>query len=337
MISYKNIPSVYNISEYLKPDKILPLYFFCGEDEYTIDTALQSVEKAVHPLIGSDFDREVISCEKSQNLAQILDLAFSFPFGGGKKLLVLKNFEKLSDKKGLADYAAAPPEFTVVAVAHYGKIPDAAKEPFSTLLDKNFIFEARKLKGAELADWITRQAKRMELSVSADTAQSLIEIVGEDKGLIEMHLRKFADYLGKNGEITFEVVRKLSSTTKEYTIFELQDALGKGNKQKSLEIAFNLLDAGQDIVYIVTMLGKFILTAAQIMELRKTVQNDFEASKLAGISKNYYVNVKNAGFFMADERLLKASKALLNADLAIKTTNNDPKSIILILIAEMLS
>lgn len=336
-MNYKTIPSIYNISDNLKPGKMLPVYFLCGEDEFTIDSAVQSIEKAVQPMLSSDFDKEVIQCDKSQNLAQLLDLAFAFPFGGGKKLLIVKNFEKLSDKKGIADYAASPPEFTILVLVNYGKLNDPGKEPFASLLEKNYLFEARKLRGGELAEWITRQARKMGMSVTTDIAQSLIEIVGEDKSLIDMHLRKFSDYLGENAEITFETVKKLSSTTKEYSIFELQDSLGRGNKQKSVEIAYNLLDAGQDIVYIVTMLGKFILTVAQIMEIKKTTQNDFEGAKLAGISKNYYVNVKNARYFMSDERLLKASRALLNADLAIKSTNNDPKSIILILIAELLS
>ena len=332
----KELPSIQELSKNLSSEKLLPVYFLCGEDSFSIDAAVETIQKAVDPFIQSDFDREVINVEKNQNISQILDLAYSFPFGGGKKIVVVKNFEKLNDKKELSAYIKNPPEFSILVVTNPAKISDASREPYSVLLEKKYLFEARNETGNELVGWVLRQSKKMKFDLSEDNARALIEIVGEEKSLLEMQLQKLSDYAVDKKEISFEDIQKLSSNTRQYTIFDLQNALGKGDKSKSLEIAFNLLDSGQEIIAILNMLAKFILTLAQITEMVRSNINDNEASKLMGVSWYYYINCKKAGYFMKDDRLLNSSRALLQADLAIKTSASEPKTVLISLISEMM-
>ena len=70
-------------------------------------------------------------------------------------------------------------------------------------------------------------------------------------------------------------------------------------------------------------------------ELLKLKVPDFEAAKLAGISYGYYMNCKRGTFLMNDSRLLNASRALLEADLSVKTSASDPKTVILTLISKL--
>jgi len=331
----KEIPSITGYTKYISKEKFLPVYFFCGEDQYSIDAAVESVEKTISSHLLSDFDREFFSGEKGQSLAQILDTAFSFPFGGGKKLIVIKNFEKFNDKKELTGYLAHPPDFTVLVITQPVKITDFSREPYSGLLARQFLFEARNSSGEELVQWVVRSANRAGINFSDDNARTLIEIAGEDKMLLEMQLRKFKNYFGRDQELTFDDIKKVSSPTKEYSIFDLQDAIGRGDQKKALEVGFNLLDSGAEIIYIINMIAKFILTLAQMTELLKLKVPDFEAAKLAGISYGYYMNCKRGTFLMNDSRLLNASRALLEADLSVKTSASDPKTVILTLISKL--
>jgi DNA polymerase-3 subunit delta len=332
----KAIPSITEITKCFSKEKFLPVYFICGEDQYSIDVAVEAIERAITPLIFSDFDKENFTGEKSQSLAQILDIAFSFPFGGGKKFLIIKNFEKFADKKELNNYLIHPPDFTVIVFIQTGKISDVSKEPYSILFEKNCLFEARVATGDELIEWLVNKTQKMGIGFSEDNAKSLIEIVGDDKTLLEMQLSKFVNYNFESSKLTFEDIKKLASPTKEFSIFDLQDSIGRGDKSKSLQIAYNLLDTGIEIVFIVNMLAKFILTVAQMTELLKLKTSDFEAAKMASVSYGYYMNCKRATFLMNDLRLLTASRALLHADLAVKTTATDSKIILLMLISEIL-
>jgi len=333
--SKPKIPSIYSIKKFLMKDNLLPIYFFCGEDVFTIDNAVKAVRKSVEPLITSDFDKETISVDKSNEIMQIMDLASAFPFGSEKKLIVVKNFENISNKKGFADYVNNPAEFTVLVVTQSGKT-DTTKEPYASLYKHGYIFEANHLKGSELAEWIVKQAKSHKLNLNPELARALMEIVGEDKSLLEMQLNKLVDFVEKDAEITIDTLKKIASTTKQHSIFDLQDALGKGDKARSLNIAYNLLDGGQDIIFILTMLTRFISTIAQSIELVKSGVNDNTASRQIGVSYYYYINCRKARMFMSDDRLLAATRALLKADYSVKTSATDPKSIVTILISELL-
>ena len=124
------IQSIVEVTKYLSEGKFLPIYFFCGEDNYSLDLAVKTLEKSIAPHILSDFDKEVINAEKNQYLSQILDLAYSFPLGGGKKLIILNNFDKISDKKVLKTYIENPPDFIILLITQLSKITDISKEPY---------------------------------------------------------------------------------------------------------------------------------------------------------------------------------------------------------------
>ena len=83
-------------------------------------------------MLLSEFDKETIYSE-DRSINDILSLASSFPFGSEKKLIIVKEAEKIKDKKLLKDYAASPAEFTVIAFFHNGSITNLSTEPFKTL------------------------------------------------------------------------------------------------------------------------------------------------------------------------------------------------------------
>lgn len=332
----QSLQQINQLSKYLSKETLLPIYFICGEDNYTIEQAVEAIEKIVSPLLGSDFDREVFTGDKSFELNQVLDQALSFPFGGEKRLILIKNFEKLNDKKSLSSYVKDPANFSVIVITHFGSLTNPASEPYNLLISKGYLFEARPISGNELVDWFVKIAKKQGLDLSPDHAMAVIEIVGENKSLLEMQIQKFIDYANSGKKLTVEELIKLSSPTKEYSIFDLIAALGQGDKGKSIEIGYNLLNSGVDIVFIINMVSKFIMTVAQILDLTRQRISENEGARLVGVSYYYFINCKKATFFMSDDKLYNASKALLNADLAVKTSGLDQKTILQILISEML-
>ena len=332
-----NIESIYNIPNYLKEDKLLPIYFLYGEDGYTINKTIKDISKKVDPLVSVDFDRETVTLGKESSISQVIDLASAFPFGEGKKFIIAKGLENCGDKKYFAAYVQNHPDFTILIVSQNSKKVNLNHEPYKSLYQKGFLFEASELKGQALTQWLIKQAKEENLELSNESAQILIEMVGQNKALLEMQLRKFSDYLEDSRTITPEIIETQTSITKEFTIFNLQDAIGRGDKGKSLEIGYNLLDGSYDLVFLISMLTKFVSTMMQIIELRAKKISDQEAAKEANTSFYYYINCKKARSLLSEKRLLKAAEALLNADIALKTTSAEEKIIFTILISKILN
>jgi len=330
------VPSIYNLREYLKKDKILPIYFFFGSDHFTIDQAVKAVSKIVESEISSEFDKETITVKKKDSLVPVLDIASAFPFGSGKKLLIVKNFELFSDKNIFTKYVNLPLETTVLIAVYYGKISGLGKEPYKSLIKQNYIFEASELRRKDLEKWACSEAKRLGVELSLENSMLLLDIVGGDKSLVAAQLKKIGDFLNGKGEITTEIITQMASETKEYSIFNLQDAIKIGDKSKALYISYNLLKHNFEPLQIMGMITKLISIIAQSIELKAQNLNSFEAAKKMGISKYYYDSCTRGNFFKSDKKLLNASRALLNADLKIKTSTIDKKTLMTTLITEML-
>ena len=232
-------PAIQDIEKQLKQKKLLPVYYLFGEDTYSVDITFAEIEKVVQPFITSDFDKEVLYGE-NQNFTNIIGLASTFPFGSEKKLIIVKQAEKLKDKKEkkeILSYFESPADFTVLVFLHEGTITNPTSEPYKTLANQGYLFEAKELKGKSLIDWLISTVEKNGKTISYDNAQLLTDISGENRNTLESQLEKIFIYVGDNKEITIDSIRGLSTSLKQYTIFDLQNAIGKKNKSAALKVA----------------------------------------------------------------------------------------------------
>lgn len=334
MAKSEAIPGLPELAKYKTAEKALPVYFFCGTDTYAIDTEVKELIKSFEKLVLSEFDKETITSEKKDSIESLVDLAYSFPFGGGKKIIIVDEFKNFSNPKDLKKYIDNPCETTILIIKGPEKV-NTLSEPYKTLAVKGYIFQANSLKGLQLASWLKNKADKAGIKISQESAALLVEITGEEKSLLEIQLIKLNDYVGDGNEITAESIRNFASATKEYSIFDLQDALSAGNKTQSLKIIDNLISKGTEISMIISMLSKFILTITRAKELQKSNLSDDQAASKLSVARYYYIKCKTSKYFNRFERLQTAVQALLSADLKLKTSAMNPKLIAGLLIAEI--
>ncbi len=329
------IPSILEAVKEIKKGKLKPVYYFSGDDSFGIDSAFKLLEEKVSPLLTSDFDKEIFYSE-GKTLPDILNSASAFPFGSSKKLIVVKESEKIRDKKNLINYISTPPEFTVLVFLHYGKISNPDTEVYKSLLDAGFLFEAKELRGKYLVEWLINFSESKGKILTEDNAQLLIDIAGENRNLLETQLEKIITFLGEEKEINHKVINEVTSALRELSIFDLQNALIKKDKKNSLKIALKLIDTGTESTHIIYMLTRFFTGLSRINEIKEQKLNIYAASKIVGTHFAFYDGYLKARTLYSDKQLYKAAQALFKADLLTKTTSSDPKNIIAILIAEIL-
>ena len=328
-------PSILEALTGIKKRKFKPVYYFFGEDSYNLSHTLHTLEEAFQPLLLSEFDKETIYSE-DRSINDILGIATAFPFGSEKKLIIVKEAEKIKDKKPLKDYASSPAEFTVLTFFHNGAITNLSSEPFKTLDANEFLFEAKELKGKNLIDWLINIAEEKEKKLSEENAQMLVDIVGENRSMLEDQLEKICVFLNKEKEISLESIKQISSELKQFNIFDLQNAIGLKDKAKALTVANNLLDNGAEPTFIITMLTRYFTGLAKIPELQSKNTPLQEAARIVGTHHFYYPNYVKARNLYSDEKLVEVFRVLLKADISVKTTSADDKTIITLLIAEIL-
>ncbi|MBZ0181679.1 MAG: DNA polymerase III subunit delta [Melioribacteraceae bacterium] len=332
-MSIQNINAVKN---YLKPEKLLPVFYLCGEDSVAIDNALKAIEKTIEPLLASELDKEIINCEKGINANTILDSVSAYPFGSEKKLIVVKNFSALKDKKNLTDYIKSPNDFSVLIITHFEKKPDGKSDPYKSLIENNFCFEAKELKGIEFAGLVISLINSKKKKISLEDAEALVELVGDSRSIIEMQIYKLIEYVGEKDVITLDDIKKNVIATRQNSVFDLLNALGRNERVKALKSFNNLLENGEDINQIIGMLAKFFSIIASSIEFAKDrIPDDIAARKLK-TSKYFYQNCTNAKYFRDTENLRRAVSALAKADLELKTSGSDEKTIAAELVSTIL-
>jgi DNA polymerase-3 subunit delta len=328
-------PSILEIDKHLKQKKILPVYYLFGEASYSIELALESIQNAIQPMITSEFDKETFYGE-NQTFTNVLGLASTFPFGSEKKLIIFKQTEKVKDKKELTAYVKSPADFTVLVCLHEGLISSGESEPYKSLNNNGFLFEAKELKGKNLIEWLIARAEKNNKTLSYENAQLLTDIAGENRSTLEAQLEKIFLYLGETKEITIESIRGLSTSLKEYTIFDLQNAIGKKNNKNALMVLSNLLKNGMEPLQIIAMLNKYFTSLARLNELISNKTPEYTIARAVGTHPFYLKDYYAARKTYSDQHIGKAFSALLKADIALKTTSIDNQTLLSVLIAEII-
>ncbi len=328
-------PQISEAVKKIKKNELDPIFFFYGEDSFNIEKTIEMIVQAVKPLLSSEFDSETFyGDDKSVN--DVLDFASAFPFGSGKKFIILKEFEKIKDKKNLKNYIESPADFTILVIIYNGDISNLDTEPYKTLIKNNFIYNSKELKGENLKDWIIEFVSENGKQIDRENAGLLIDISGENKSTIESQLKKIFTFLEDQKEITIESIRALSTVLKEYSIFDLQNVIGKKDKHNALKVAFNMLEKGKEPTYIIHMLTRYFTGLSKINELKEQKISNDAAARIVGTHPYYYKDYLNARMRYSDKDLFNCVNALLEADLSVKTTSADDKTIIELLIAKIL-
>jgi DNA polymerase-3 subunit delta len=331
-----NIPSILEVVKEIKKGKLKPVYYFSGYDSFGIDSAYKLLEGKITPLLTTDFDKEIFYGD-GKTLDEILTSASAFPFGSSKKLVVVKESEKIRDKKALLQYISSPPEFTVLVFLHYGKISNPDSSVYRSLNDSGYLFEAKELKGKNLAAWLIDYTESKGKVLSEDNAQLLIDIAGENRNMLGVQMEKIFTFLGDKNEIDHKTITDISSSLKEFSIFDLQNALSKRDKKNALKIAYKLIDGGAEPTFIIYMITKYFTGLSRIKELKEKNIPDQAAARIIGTHPYYYKDYVSAKSLYSDKKVFDSAKALLKADISTKTTSADPRNVIAILIAEIMA
>jgi len=312
------------IVEFAKKEP-LPIFYLFGEDKFAIERATALLEKAFSKYVLSDFDKETFHASKTNTVEEIINLALGFPFGGGKKIIKVKQFNLIKEKKALTDYIENPADFTILIIIDDSDSVNTNRQPFKALKEKGYLFEAKKISGAEWITWIKSRANELKISIDTENAQLLLEIVGEEKQLLMRQLEKFRDYSGEGGKIEKEHILKLASSTKEYSTFDLQDAFLRGDKKRLLTIGFHLLDNGKKLFEILPIFTSALYILTQHLELKHSGLGAAEA----GANPYYYRKITSSPYFTNEKRIKKAVELLLQTDKAVKTSQGDHKNLFL--------
>ena len=242
----------------LEKKDFTPLYLLMGDEPFFIDRIADYIEENVMDAADRDFNQMVVyGNDKEADAAQIVAAAKEYPFGAPYRVIIVKEAKDLKNFDLLKEYAANPSPSSILVVCHkYGKLKAAQYKPF----EKNGVmFASDKIKDSKLASWVETQATEHQFTLKTYAANIIAENIGNDLTRIYNEFLKLKIFLPPNSEITPEIIEKHIGISKEYNVFELQNALGERNIQKTNKIILNMCQHIKEnpIVKIVSVLYPF--------------------------------------------------------------------------------
>lgn len=279
----------------LKRGELSPVYILHGQEPFFIDQISGYMENNLLSADEQDMNQSVVY-GKDSDAFQVDTMARAFPFGADRRVVIVKEAKDLSNLEKLASYIANPSPSTVLVICHkYGKAPakllDAAKKT-------GVIFLSEPVKDYKLAAWAKEQASEHRLQLNSEAATILAEYIGNDLSRINNELVKLRLHLPENSsEVTPDIVKENIGVTKEYNIFELQDAFGERNEAKVYKIALNFcknINLNPNIKTI-SILTSFFM---KLLAYHYAPVRDSETLKSVFGTASDYVIKKNAQYAM---------------------------------------
>ena len=248
MIKYEDL------TKQLKAGQFKPLYLLHGEEPFYIDRICSFFENHLLDEADRDFNQSVLY-GKDVTAADVIANAKQFPFGAPYRVVILKEAKDMSNFDQLQAYAKEPTQSTILVICYkYKKLTAAQYKPFEK---HGEVFLSEGEKDWNLDKWILKHAGRFNFTMDNNTAALLAEHIGNDLSRIYNEFEKLRVILPNGGALTPDIIEKHIGISKEYNIFELQDALGNRNEPKAYKITLNIAQHLKDNPNVKTILMLF--------------------------------------------------------------------------------
>jgi len=218
-----------------KNKRYKPVYWLEGEENYYIDLVMNYAEHKILPESEAAFNLSVFY-GKDASWSDVVNACMRYPMFAEKQVVLLKEAQHMKDLDRLENYIERPLGSTIFVVSYKEKTLDKRTKLYKTIKKDGEVFSSEKVKEYKLVEWMTDYLQSQDFTMTPKAIQLLTEHLGNDLSRIVNELEKLTVNLGERRNITEDDIEKYVGVSKEYNVFELQDALSKKDLAKAIRI-----------------------------------------------------------------------------------------------------
>ena len=235
-----------DIMKSLKRKEYAPIYILYGEEAYYIDKVSDYIENNVLDEVSREFDQTVVyGKDYERDMSPIISAARRYPMMGAKQVIIVKEAQNIRSWEPLELYLQQIMPSTILVFCYkYGK-PDKRLRVFKELEKTGGVMmESDKVSDYRLQQWILNYIREWNdghkddnVSISERVVALLADSLGNDLTKIVNELDKLVKGRPEGvSEITAELVERNIGISKDFNIFELQQAIIEGDVVKANRI-----------------------------------------------------------------------------------------------------
>lgn len=216
--------------------KYAPIYFLMGEEPYFIDIISDTIEEEVLDETEKAFN-QIVVYGRDVDIDTVADHAKSFSMMGGYMVVIVKEAQDLKNIEDFEKYLDVIPKTTILVFDYKYKKLDK-RRAMSKKIEKmgGVLFESKKLYDRDIPSWIQNYLSGKGYVITPKATQMLTDFLGTDLHKVRNELDKLVVALPKQKKIDDADVERNIGISKDFNVYELQNALGRRDAMKAMQI-----------------------------------------------------------------------------------------------------
>ena len=207
-----------------------------GEEPYFIDVISDTIEEEVLDETEKAFN-QIVVYGRDVDIDIVADHAKSFSMMGGYMVVIVKEAQDLKNIEDFEKYLDTIPPTTLLVFDYKYKKLDK-RRAMAKKIEKmgGVLFESKKLYENNIPGWIQNYLAGKGYSITPKATQMLTDFLGTDLHKVRNELDKLIVALPKQKKIDDADVERNIGISKDFNVFELQNALGRRDVVKAMQI-----------------------------------------------------------------------------------------------------
>jgi DNA polymerase-3 subunit delta len=290
-----------------KKGSFKPIYWLEGDESYFIDQVVNYAEHKILNESEAGFNLTVFY-GRDADWASVVNACRRYPMFADRQVVLLKEAQQMRDVEKLEAYIDNPLSSTIFVVSYKEKKVDARTKFAKLLKQKGEVFTTKKLYDNQLPDWTNQMVQQHGLTINQKALLLLVDHIGNDLSRLQNEVEKLAVNLHGRKNITEEDIEEFIGISKEFNVFELQDAVVKKDLPKAIRIIqyFSANPKAAPIQMILPALYNFFSKVYVVFGLPS--KDDKSIAAALGVNpffvKDYLTAIRNYDFRSTEKALL---------------------------------
>jgi len=316
--------SLKELQNILQAGTVPGLILLYGQESFFVEKGMLAVRDAVVTPENRDFNlTQFYGKDFVPN--DVVEQARTFPVFAERRLVMIKNIHesRAEQLETLLDYVEDPvPETVLLLTAE--KI-DARRKIFQLFKKNGVSIEFKKIYENQLPSFVRDLAKSSNLSLTAGALKLFCKRVGTNLAEVQGEMEKLVGYLGERDLADEADVAAIVSDTRIESIFDLTDAMGRGDRSTALTLLDRLLAEGQAPLMILAMMTRHFRQMWKISELVSQKVPQSELPRRVGASPYFLKGLMQQATRFDHRQYRQVFNRFLETDLALKSSGGEPR------------
>ena len=316
------------------------LYFFYGEEVFLLNHYLEQLRKVIVDELTESFNYHKLTSE-TFDIREFADCVENLPMMAERTMVVVDEIDVFkmneSDREKMMDIFSDIPDYCTV-VFTYETIafkPDKRlKKLWDTIHKNGELIEFAKQNQRDLIAWISRHFAAAGKRIHPDLCAYLIDITDGTMTSLAGEISKISAYSGAD-EIRKSDIDAVTEPVLDAVVFQMTDLMGQGEYGGALVKMQQLLKMQQEPILILGAIGGHFRRMATARTLLDNGKNASDLMRLCGMADYPARKTMSAASRFSAAFYAKAAELVLESDRQMKTSFDDPKRILEVLIMRL--